>query len=111
MARQIRVILTDDLDGSEGAQTVEFALAGQAYSIDLSEANTRKLEEALAPFIEKAERVGGRGRARKAAPRSSSSRSSSNTAAIREWAKANGFQVSDRGRIPADVVAAYEAAN
>lgn len=108
MARQIRVVLTDDIDGTEGAETIEFSLAGKAYSIDLNEANARKLEDALEPFIAKAEKVSARGRARGASPRKAAS---SNTAAIRAWAKSNGYKVSERGRIPADVVAAYEAAH
>lgn len=108
MARQIRVVLTDDIDGTEGAQTIEFALAGKAYTIDLNDANARKLEDALAPFIAKAEKVSGRSRSRGSSPRKASS---SNTAAIREWARSNGYKVSERGRIPGDVTAAYEAAN
>lgn len=108
MARQIRVILTDDLDGTEGAETIEFALAGKSYSIDLNDANARKLEDALAPFIAKAERITGRARgSRKQAARSTAS----NTSAIRDWARGEGHQVSDRGRIPANIVEAYEAAH
>ena len=99
MAREIRVILTDDLDGTEADQTVEFSLGNASYSIDLSDANVAKLEAALEPFIAKAEKVRG-GRAGRGG-----------TAEIRAWARENGFEVSDRGRVPADVMAAYEAAN
>ena len=107
MAREIRVILTDDIDGSADARAVEFSLDKAAYTIDLSEANIAKLEAALAPFIAKADRVGRRkpsSAARKAA------RSQKGLAEIRDWARANGYEVSDRGRIPASVMEAYEAA-
>ena len=110
MAREIRVILTDDIDGSADARAVEFSLDKTAYTIDLSEANIAKLEAALAPFIAKAERVGRR----KAAPagRKPVARSSKGgLAEIRDWARANGYEVSDRGRIPGNVMEAYEAAN
>jgi hypothetical protein len=110
VAREIRVILTDDIDGSADARAVEFSLDKAAYTIDLSEANIAKLESALAPFIAKAERVGRRKAAsagRKAGARSPKG----GLAEIREWARANGYEVSDRGRIPANVMEAYEAAN
>ena len=112
MAREIRVILTDDIDGGEGARTVEFSLDKTAYSIDLSEANIAKLEAALAPYIAKAERVRPRRTAASAGGRKAAgSRSGGGSSAIREWARANGYEVSDRGRVPGAVVAAYEAAN
>lgn len=107
MAREIRVILTDDIDGSEDARTVEFSFGKVDYTIDLSEANVAKLEEALAPFIEKAERVTRRRGKKAVAPRARQGGS----AGIRVWARENGYEVSDRGRVPAEVIAAYEAAN
>lgn len=111
MAREIRVFLKDDLDGSEASQTIEFSFAGTAYTIDLNDANAAKFEAALAPYVDKADRV--RSTRRPAGTRRGSvSRSSgSATADIRTWARENGVQVSDRGRIPAKVIAAYEAAN
>lgn len=110
MAREIRVILTDDIDGGEGARSVEFSLDKSAYSIDLSEANIAKLEAALAPYIAKAERVGRRKAASTGTRRSSASRSGGSSA-VREWARANGYTISDRGRVPGAVLEAYEAAN
>ena len=104
MACQIRVFLTDDIDGSDADRTVEFSLGSASYSIDLSDANAAKLEEALAPFIAKAQRVG---RTRKAAAPGRGA----NTAAVRVWARENGFEVSDRGRVPANVLEAYNAAH
>ncbi|NHB85456.1 Lsr2 family protein [Tessaracoccus sp. HDW20] len=109
MAREIRVILTDDLDGTAATQTVEFSIAGNAYSIDLNDANVAKLEAALKPFIDNAEKVRG---ARQGGARRQPGRvTRGGTTAIRAWARENGHKVSDRGRIPAEVLAAYEAAN
>ena len=110
MAREIRVILTDDLDGTEADQTVEFSLGNVSYSIDLSDANVAKLEAALEPFIAKAEKVRGR-RSRRTSAAAGGRAGRGGTAEIRAWARENGYEVSDRGRVPADVMAAYEAAN
>lgn len=106
MAKQVHVILVDDIDGSSDARTVEFSLGRDAYTIDLSEKNASKLEALLAPYIEKATRTG-----RKAARKQAARPGSRDTNSVREWARANGVQVSDRGRIPAQVLAAYEAAH
>lgn len=106
MARQVRVILTDDIDGSEGARTVEFSLEKTSYTIDLSEANIAKLESALAPFVAKAERRRKSPAGRKSAAGKSSTGGS---AVVREWARAQGYEISDRGRVPAVVLQAYEA--
>ena len=111
--------LVDDLDGTEAADTVAFALDGVAYEIDLNEENAEKLREALAGYVAGARRVdGGRraGRAKAAkptkparGPRTAPDREQ--TAAIREWARANGYEVSERGRLSANVLTAFEAAH
>ena len=105
-------MITDDLDGSPGAVEVRFSLEDRRYTIDLSEANRAKLEAALAPFIDKArsDSVGRSIRARPAGA-SSSEETPEQREAIRRWAKANGFQVGDRGRISDTVRSAYRAAN
>jgi len=107
MAKTVQVIHTDDIDGSEGASTITFGLEGTNYSIDLSAENTKKLKDALAPFIAHAERD------RSARRAGSSRRKSSGTAAtdIRAWAAAQGMQVSARGRVSAEVREAYERAH
>ena len=105
MARQIRVFLVDDIDGTGDARTIEVSIGRDAYTIDLSEKNASKLEAALAPAIVNPTHP-GRQPARKPGPRSSAR----HTNAVREWARANGMKVSDRGRVPGNVVAAYEAA-
>jgi hypothetical protein len=117
MARKTIVSLVDDLDGGQAAETVSFSLDGVTYDIDLSESNAGKLRAALAGFIPVARRTGGRARpggtprpggtARQTPTRTSSERSAS----IREWARANGYTVSNRGRIAEDVVTAYDKAH
>jgi Lsr2 len=116
MAQQTTVRFIDDLDGSEAVGTVTFSLETRAYEIDLSDENTDKLHDALAPFIEHGRkasgRSGGRGRShRQTAMTDKPSRSNrEETHAIREWARQHGHQVSDRGRIPKSVIEAYHAA-
>lgn len=109
-----KIVLVDDLDGSElgdNAVTTRFSLNGAHYEIDLGDANRQKLADALAPFIAAGRRASaGAASARSAAPKKRSAGAKSNTSAIREWANANGHTVGDRGRIPANIVEAYEAA-
>lgn len=106
VAKQTTVTLVDDLDGSEAAEQVEFAVDGRSYEIDLSAANSSRLREALAPFISAARRTGGRrGSAGTTAVRPSTDREQNQ--AIREWAVAKGMKISERGRIPSNVLEAY----
>ena len=122
MATMTTVTLVDDLDGTEAEESVSFALDGANYEIDLSEENATRLRDALAVFVANARRVdggrrGSRSRARAAAapgkapkaPRSAPDREQ--TAAIREWARANGHEVSERGRLSAAVLQAFEEAH
>lgn len=110
MAKQTTVTITDDLDGSVNAKEVSFSLNGESWVIDLSAKNRAALEKALKPYIAKATEQGRRSRPGKAARSSSRSKSRTDLAAVREWAKNNGHQVSDRGRISAHVLKAYDAA-
>jgi hypothetical protein len=117
MAQKVQVILVDDVDGGEADETVSFALDGVSYEIDVSESNAQNLRDALAPWLGHARRVGGRsgGRARSAAGGQKAARSSGggreDLSAVRAWARENGHQVSDRGRISATVMSAYENAH
>ena len=104
MATKISVALDDDLDGGPADETVRFAIGGTGYEIDLNKKNARAFRKQLAPFVEHA-RKAGRGQRR---PRTSSTRQRSGD--IRAWAKHQGIAVSGRGRIPASVVAQYDAA-
>ncbi|QHC26143.1 histone-like nucleoid-structuring protein Lsr2 [Streptomyces sp. GS7] len=109
MAQKVQVLLVDDLDGGEAHETVTFALDGKSYEIDLSEVNADKLRDSLAEFVKAGRktggRSGGRGKVRAA------SAGSPDTAKIRAWAKENGYNVNDRGRVPADIREAFEKAN
>lgn len=114
MALVTRTYLTDDLDGSEGdVSTVEIALDKANYEIDLSAANQARLREKLARFVDAATEVKSKPaarRGRKAAPAPASRPGREQTQAIREWARANGYQVSERGRISAAIQEAFAAA-
>lgn len=106
MAQKVNIVLVDDIDGSEASETVKFGLDGVTYEIDLNEGNASALREAMSGYIGHARKVTG-GARRGAARRTSSS----NTKDVREWARANGYDVSERGRISADVQQAYDAAH
>ncbi|PVG82473.1 hypothetical protein DDE18_13545 [Nocardioides gansuensis] len=107
MAQKVNIVLVDDIDGSEATETVSFGLDGTNYEIDLNEANAASLREALSGYVGHARKVAGG--TRRTTRRTSGS--SSNTKDVREWARANGYDVSERGRISADVQQAYDAAH
>jgi hypothetical protein len=117
MARKVQVILSDDLDDSISAdETVTFALDGTTYEIDLSESNASEMRDALARYVSAARKVSSRGARASGAGRSRATGGGGRmdreqAGAIREWARKNGHEVSDRGRIPASVVEAFEAAH
>ena len=107
MAQRVHVVLEDDLDGSEAAETVSFALDGTSYEIDLNDKNASALRDAVSLYIAHGRKVGRAGRA---GSRGGSAKSSGTDASeVRAWARDNGFKVSERGRVPREVVAAYEA--
>jgi hypothetical protein len=110
-----RIVLSDDLDGSEATQTLNYTIDGQEYEIDLSEDNVQRFHEALEPFVSKSRQV-----ERQAAParrgrgdgrRRSSTGSRDDIPQIRAWAEANGHEVSARGRIKKEVIDAYDEAH
>jgi hypothetical protein len=109
MAQKVEVHLEDDLDGGPAEDTVTFALDGKDYEIDLSADNAEKLRQTLRPYA-----TAGRKTTRSSGTRSAGNRAAkgdSDTAKIRAWAKENGHEVSDRGRIHQSVKDAYYAAN
>ncbi len=119
MARKVQVILSDDFDDDVPAdETVTFALDGTTYEIDLSDKNATEMREVFAKYVGAARKVAGRGRA-SGGGRSKATGGGSGAGrmdreqagAIRDWARKNGHEVSDRGRIPASVVEAYESAH
>lgn len=107
MAKTTVVTVTDDIDGSGGAETIIFGLSGQDYEIDLNAKNLKKFRKNLQPFIDSGRRASRPGTVRSA--RGKAARN--NSSAIRAWAAGQGLAVSERGRIPAAVVAKYEAAH
>ena len=117
MARKVQVILSDDLDDSISAdETVSFALDGTTYEIDLSEKNANEMRDVLGKYVAAARKVSSRGTRASGAGRSRATGGGGRmdreqAGAIREWARKNGHEVSDRGRIPASVVEAFEAAH
>lgn len=105
MAKKTVVLLEDDIDGSEASETINFALDGSEYEIDLNEAHANELRQAFERFTAVARKIsGGRGRP---ARRSNSV----DAKAIRLWAIDQGLQVNTRGRIQADIVEKYQAAH
>lgn len=109
MAQKVQIILEDDLDGGSADETVTFALDGTSYEIDLTSANAAALRDALAPYVGHGRKVGRSGAAKSGAKKSVAG--SGNAAEIRAWAKSNGFEVPERGRIPATVREAFDAAS
>jgi hypothetical protein len=108
MAQRVNIILEDDIDGSEADETVSFALDGATYEIDLSSANAAQLRDSLATYIGHARRAGGRRAAGRPASRAAGKR---DLADVRQWARKNGHTVSERGRISAEIQAAYDKAH
>jgi hypothetical protein len=106
MAQQVNIVLVDDIDGTPAEETVSFALDGKEYEIDLNAKNAGKLRDALAPYVGHARRAAGRRRGGRAAAANGPS-----PADIRAWARDNGFDVPDRGRVSTEVRDAYNAAH
>lgn len=107
MAQKVNIVLVDDIDGSDATETVTFGLDGTTYEIDLNDANAAALREAVSGYVGHARKVSGtRGRKKTAAPASGPS-----ARELRDWARSNGFEVSERGRVPAEVRDAFDAAH
>ncbi|TWE09932.1 histone-like nucleoid-structuring protein Lsr2 [Rudaeicoccus suwonensis] len=108
MAQRVQILLEDDIDGSEASETVVFALDGKTYEIDLAAANAAKLRDSFAKWIGYARPMKNRARTT-GATRQSNPRGDLNK--IREWGRSNGYKVSDRGRVSAELQEAYAKAN
>lgn len=107
MAQKVSIVLVDDLDGSEATQTVTFGLDGATYEIDLGDGNAAALRDALAPYVGHARKSAGGRRGR----RTSVTSIGPSSKQIRDWARSNGFEVSDRGRVSAEIRQAFDAAH
>ncbi|MCP2266479.1 Lsr2 family protein [Promicromonospora thailandica] len=109
MVQKVQLVLEDDIDGGAAHETVNFGLDGVSYEIDLNAEHAAQLRDALASWVGHARKV--KAPVARGTTTTRRSRSGSDTAAVREWAKANGYTVSDRGRIAAEVQEAYAKAN
>ena len=109
VAQKIQTLFIDDLDGSAAEGTVRFALDGTEYEIDLNEEHAKELRDALAQYVGAGRRANGAARRPARAGRRPAA-SGLNTTEVREWAKAQGMEVKDRGRVPAELVVKFKAA-
>ena len=107
MAQRIQTLFIDDIDGGEAAGTVRFALDGVEYEIDLSAEHGDELHSTLGKYIGHARKAAGQPRR---APRGRRTASAIDTTTVRHWAREQGYDIKDRGRVPADLVAKYQAA-
>jgi hypothetical protein len=107
VAQRTQIVFTDDIDGGPADATVSFAIDGTAYEIDLSAAHAGELREAFQPYLAAARKAGRSARRPSRGGRSSGPSPS----AVREWAKAEGIKVSDRGRVPAELIVKFQAAS
>jgi hypothetical protein len=111
MAQKVQTLLIDDLDGAEAEGTVRFGLDGTDYEIDLSAKHAEALRKALAPYLNAARRAPGSASRRPGrSGRRAASADGPNPTAVREWAKSQGIEVKDRGRVPAELVVKFKAA-
>jgi len=110
VAQKIQTLFIDDLDGGEAEGTVRFALDGTEYEIDLNAEHAQALRDALARYVKAARRAGG-GARRPARGRRREPAGGADSTEVREWAKAQGIEVKDRGRVPAELVARFTKEN
>ena len=110
VAQKIQTLFIDDIDGSEAEGTVRFALDGAEYEIDLNAKHAEALRKALARYVDAARRSSGGTARRPARSGRRAAASGLNTTEVREWAKAQGIEVKDRGRVPAELVVRFRAA-
>jgi hypothetical protein len=108
MAQKVNVILVDDMNGEKADETVGFGLDGTGYEIDLNLKNSQALRDLLKPYIEKGRKVTS---AARRAPRARTASDEERNKRVRAWAKEQGFKISERGRVSAEIAAKYEAAN
>lgn len=111
MAQKVQVLLVDDIDGGSADETVTFALDGVTYEIDLTSEHAAALREGLATWVGHSRKIGTRSGSSAGRPARARRAGGADAGAIRDWAKANGHHVSERGRISAGVKAAYDAAH
>ena len=109
MAQKVQTLFIDDLDGSPAEGTIRFGLDGADYEIDLNTKHAQQLREALANYIHAARRISGTAHRPSRTGRRPQA-NGLNTTQVREWAKAQGIEVKDRGRVPAELIVKFKAA-
>jgi Lsr2 len=109
VAQKIQTLFIDDLDGSEAEATIRFALDGTEYEIDLNAEHAQALRDALARYVHAARRAGG-GARRPARGGRQAPAGGVDSTKVREWAKAQGIEVKDRGRVPAELMVKFKTA-
>lgn len=111
MAQKVQTLLIDDLDGGEAESTVRFGLDGTDYEIDLNAKHAEALRKALAPYLDAARRTSGSATRRPSrTARKAAGVGGPDPTTVREWAKSQGIEVKDRGRVPADLMVKFKAA-
>jgi hypothetical protein len=107
--QKVQTIFIDDLDGSQADGTVRFGLDGTDYEIDLNAEHSQQLGDVLARHVDAARRISGSAR-RSSRTGHRPQANGLNTTEVREWAKAQGIDVKDRGRVPAELIVKFKAA-
>ncbi len=111
MAQKIQTLFIDDLDGGEAEGTVRFGLDGTDYEIDLSAPHAKALRKSLGKYVGAARKISGAGRRRGHSGGRRNAAGGPSPSEVREWAKAQGIEVRDRGRVPTELVVKFQAAN
>jgi Lsr2 len=111
MAHKIQTLFIDDIDGGEAEGTVRFGLDGTDYEIDLSAAHSKALRKVAAKYIAAGRKVSGPARRKGQGSGRKNSASGPSPSEVREWAKAQGIEVRDRGRVPSELVVKFQAAS
>ena len=107
MAQKVQVLLTDDIDGSDAEHTVKFGWLGADYEIDVNAKNFAAFEKAITKYIENGRKISGGAKASKGQPKR---KPEVDLNEVRAWATANGYEVSNRGRIAGAILEAFHAA-
>ncbi|MGH3403953.1 MAG: histone-like nucleoid-structuring protein Lsr2 [Streptosporangiaceae bacterium] len=107
MAQRTQIVMTDDIDGSEAETTIKFEVGGTEYEIDLNSRNADRFQKAIAKYIEAGRKAGGTTRR---SARSARANGGPSPSEVREWAKSQGIEVKDRGRVPDELVIKFKAA-
>jgi hypothetical protein len=108
MAQKIQTLFIDDIDGGEAEGTIRFALDGTAYEIDLNSKHSEELRSALGKYVSHARKIGGT--TRRSSTSTGRRASTVDTVAVRAWAREQGIDIKERGRVPANIVEQYRAA-